>query len=218
VRVQSDASLISYGSWTLRARPAAASPPQLLLLIHGRTGDENSMWVFVQEFAATYWVVAPRAPHSATPGGHSWVAPASQSHAPIRFEDLQSSADSLLRMIDDFAATRSVSSDRFDVIGFSEGAALTVTLALMRPERVRRMGVLAGFAPAGAGDLLETAPLQGKPVFVAHGTQDSLVPIESSRETVRLLQRLGAQVTVCEAEIGHKVSAACLHGLKSFFD
>jgi len=175
------------------------------------------MWVFVREFAGTYCVVAPRAPHSATPAGYSWVAPALQSQAPIRLEDLQPSVDVLLGMVDDYASTLDVPSDRFDVIGFSEGAALTITLALLHPERVRRMGVLAGFAPAGSDRLLTAPLLQGKPVFVSHGTQDQLVPIESSHETVRLLQRLGAQVTVCEAEIGHKVSAACLHGLQSFF-
>jgi phospholipase/carboxylesterase len=217
VRAQSEASLVTFGPWTLRVRPAAAFPARLLLLIHGRTGDENSMWVFVRQFAAAYSVVAPRAPHAAGPAGHSWVEPDSQLHAPIRLEDLEASADALIALVDDYAAAHSLSPDRFDMIGFSEGAALTITLALMHPERIGRMGVLAGFAPAGAERFVTTPVLQGKPVFVAHGTQDRLVPIESSRESVRLLQHLGARVVVCEAEIGHKVSAACLHGLQSFF-
>jgi phospholipase/carboxylesterase len=217
VPAQNDTSLISFGAWTLRVRPATASPSRLLLLVHGRTGDENSMWVFVRGFAASYAVVAPRAPHAADPAGHSWVAPEAQIHAPIRVEDLRPSADALLAMAGDYAAARGMASDRFDVIGFSEGAALTVTLALMHPERVRRLGVLAGFAPSGAERLVTGPVLRGKPVFVAHGTQDRLVPIGASRASVRLLQRLGARVTVCEAEIGHKVSAACLHGLQTFF-
>jgi phospholipase/carboxylesterase len=217
VRAQNETRLASFGSWTLRIRPATASPARLLFLIHGRTGDENSMWVFVRDFAATYSVIAPRAPHTARPEGHTWVAPDAQMHSPIRLEDLQASADALLELMGDYAAANGEPSDRFDVIGFSEGAALTIALALMHPKRIGRMGVLAGFVPAGAEQLVTTPILQGKAVFVAHGTQDRLVPIESSRDSVRLLQRLGARVTVCEAEIGHKVSAACLHGLQSFF-
>ena len=201
----------------MRVRSAAASPARLLLLIHGRTGDENSMWVFVREFAADYVVLAPRAPYAARPAGQSWIAPGSQRQAPIRIEDLRASADALLAMVGEYAAAKAASSDQFDMIGFSEGAALAITLALLHPERIGRMAVLAGFAPAGSDGLLRTSLLQGKPVFVAHGTQDRLVPIEASRESVRLLQRAGAQLTVCEAEIGHKVSAGCLHGLQSFF-
>jgi phospholipase/carboxylesterase len=217
VPAQNESSLITFGKWTLRLRPATTSPARLLVIIHGRTGDENSLWVFVREFSSAYSVIAPRAPYAAAPAGHSWVAPDAQTHASIRLEDLQASADALLALTGAYAASVGVSSDRFDIIGFSEGAALAITLTLMHPEKIRRVGVLAGFAPAGA-DRLPTGPvLQGKPVFVAHGTQDRRVPISASRESVRLLERLGARVTVCEAEIGHKVSAACLHGLQTFF-
>ena len=32
-----------------------------------------------------------------------------------------------------------------------------------------------------------------------------------------LLEQAGAQVTYCEADVGHKVSADCLRGLENFF-
>jgi predicted esterase len=76
VRVQSDTELVSYQGWTLRTRAAAQRPARILLLIHGWTGDENSMWVFVRNLAPTYWIVAPRAPYAThpavTPGGIRW--------------------------------------------------------------------------------------------------------------------------------------------------
>jgi predicted esterase len=34
---------------------------------------------------------------------------------------------------------------------------------------------------------------------------------------VSLLENAGAQVSFCEAEVGHKVSADCLRALQSFF-
>jgi len=54
-------------------------------------------------------------------------------------------------------------------------------------------------------------------MFVAHGTQDNLVPIDRARASMALLEQAGARLTYCEAEVGHKVSADCLRGLETFF-
>ena len=61
MHVQSETELLSFHDWTLRMRAASEGPARLLLLVHGWTGDENSMWVFVRNFPARYWIVAPRA-------------------------------------------------------------------------------------------------------------------------------------------------------------
>jgi predicted esterase len=45
----------------------------------------------------------------------------------------------------------------------------------------------------------------------------SLVPLERARGSIEMLEGAGAQVTFCEAEVGHKLSAECLRSLRSFF-
>src|SRR5271157_1136939 len=107
MRIQSDTELITYQHWTLRVRPATELPVRLLLLLHGWTGDENSMWVFMRNFPLDYWIVAPRAPHTAEPSGYSWRAPRaphSGIHSWPRFEDFHASADSLIALVDDYSA------------------------------------------------------------------------------------------------------------------
>ena len=78
------------------------------------------------------------------------------------------------------------------------------------------MGVLAGFVPSGLEEVIVKRPLKGKSVFVAHGTQDEMVPVDRARASIELLEKAGANVTYCEDEVGHKVSAACLRALESF--
>jgi predicted esterase len=41
--------------------------------------------------------------------------------------------------------------------------------------------------------------------------------VERARESIAILERAGANVTYCEDEVGHKVSANCLRALKEFF-
>jgi phospholipase/carboxylesterase len=198
-------------------RASTNASPRLLLLIHGLSGDENSMWVFVRNFPPDYWVMAPRAPYIAEQGGYSWrLLQAGPEYRPS-LEDLRPSAEALLSLVDEYAAQNKLGATQFDVMGFSQGAVMSNALALMYPERIRRAAILSGFVPAGAESLMAKHLLNGKPFFVAHGTQDETVRIERARESVQLLERAGANVTYCEDEVGHKVSANCLRALEKFF-
>lgn len=209
--------LMTQHSWTLRLRPASTEPARLLLLLHGWTGDENSMWVFARGIPAAFTILAPRAPYAAPEGGFSWREIKPNSWGFPALEELRPAADALVTLVDELAATENWDAAQFDVVGFSQGAALTVLLGLLHPARVRRMGVLAGFLPVGAEELIPARPLAGKSIYMAHGTLDNLVPIERARQTVASLEQAGAQVSYCEVETGHKVSAGCLRGMQTFF-
>ena len=213
----SDTQVITFQDWRLRVRASSALPARLLLLLHGWTGDENSMWVFVRRFPADYWMVAPRAPYVTQPSGYSWRALDGRPDRPPVLEDLRPAAADLVALADAYAAANGIDSREFDAIGFSQGAALVNVLALLYPARVRRLGILAGFVPAGADSLVQNRTLEGKPFFVAHGNQDEMVNIEEARRSIQLLETAGARVTFCEDEVGHKVSANCLRALEAFW-
>lgn len=216
---QNNTSLITFNDWTLRVRESTAASSRLMLLIHGLTGDENSMWVFARNLSAEYWMVAPRAPHASLmeQGGYSWHPPDSETEDRPRLEQLRASAESLIRLVDEYAVSVGLNPDVFDVMGFSQGAAMSSLLAFLYPERIRKVGILAGFVPDGLEELVTQRPLEGKPFFVAHGTKDETVSVARARASIEILERAGAQVTYCEDEVGHKVSANCLRALKDFF-
>ena len=94
---------------------------------------------------------------------------------------------------------------------------MAYTFALLHPQRVVALAGLAGFAPDGAISLAAGQPLRGVPVFISHGTQDQLVPVDRARRSAELLQEGGANVTYCEDEVGHKLSADCFSSLETFF-
>lgn len=209
--------LIQFNEWTLRIREATSQPARLLLLIHGLTGDENSMWVFARNLSSRYWMIAPRAPHTAEPSGYSWREKFDSSEfGRPTVEQLRDSAEVLIRLVDEYAASAGIDASTFDVMGFSQGAAMSNVLAFLYPERIRKVGILAGFVPRGLEELAPQHPLEGKPFFVAHGTKDETVNVERARESIKILEQAGAQVTYCEDEVGHKVSVNCLRALKDF--
>ncbi len=211
-------NLIEFNQWTLRIREASQLPSRLMLLIHGLTGDENSMWVFARNIPAEYWLVAPRASYQAQPSGYSWrdQAPSSPSERPS-LDQLRTSAEALIRLVDEYAASVEIDASTFDMMGFSQGAAMCNVLAFLYPQRVHKVGILAGFVPSGLEDLVPRRPLQGKPFFVTHGTKDEMVPVDRARASIAILEEAGAKVTYCEDDVAHKVSVNCLRALKDFF-
>ena len=209
-----ETELITFENWTLRVRPPLGEARRILVMLHGWQGDENSMWIFARNFPTDCWIVAPQAPHVSREKGYSWRAPDSGKWPSV--ESLRASADGLIRLLDAWAAANGVDATLLDVAGFSQGAALVFELGLLYPARLRKMAVLAGFAPDGAEQVLVPGQLAGKTIFVAHGTKDEMVPIEQARRTIQLLELAGAQVRYCESEIGHKLSAECLKELERY--
>lgn len=211
-----DTELTIFKNWTLRIRPSQSANPRLLLLIHGWTGDENSMWVFTRGLSPDCWMIAPRAPHPADPSGYSWRPLQPDTFGMPSLGTLLPSAEALIRLIDEYSASVKLEAQQFDLMGFSQGAAMVNLIGMLYPHRVRKMGVLAGFVPLGLEELAAKRPLAGKNIFVAHGTQDQMVPIDRARASIKLLEQAGAQVTYCEDEVGHKLSANCLRALEDY--
>jgi phospholipase/carboxylesterase len=216
VQTVPNTELVEFEHWTLRIRKTDHPSPRLLLMIHGFTGDENSMWVFARDLPTQYWIVAPRAPHVTEPSGYSWRPNHSSDFGSPSLEQLRPAAEALIKLIDAYQLSAGIDARVFDVIGFSQGAAMSNLLAFLYPQRIRKTGILAGFIPSGLDELVAQRPLAGKPFFVAHGTSDATVPIDRARASIEILEQAGAQVTYCEDEVGHKVSVHCMKALRSF--
>ena len=216
MQTATDTELISFGDWTLRVRASQSPNPRLLVLLHGWTGDENSMWIFTRGLSPDYWMMAPRAPHAADPSGFSWRPLQLSTFGWPSLETLLPAAEGLIKLIDEYSASVKLDALQFDLMGFSQGAAMTNLMGMLYPHRIRKMGVLAGFVPAGLEQLIQQKPLAGKKIFVAHGTQDQMIPIDRARASMELLEQAGAQITYCEDEVGHKLSANCLRALETY--
>ncbi len=173
------------------------------------------MNVFVSRFPKEAILILPRGLYATPLGGYGWQPDHQKKWASIT--NFQPAVESLMDLLDPLLFP-TADFKRLTLVGFSQGAALAYTFALLYPERVTSLAALAGFMPEGADACLKGEPhlLQGKPIFVAHGTKDEMVPIERAREAVALLEQAGAQVAYCESAVGHKLSAECFGGLGEF--
>jgi len=203
------------GSWVIQQRiPTGEGPHPLLLLLHGWTGDENSMWIFTSRLSNNFIIVAPRGLFSTPLGGFGWHPQGKRAWPSL--DDFKPSVEALLELISSQNFS-SADHSQVNMIGFSQGAALMYSMALYYSPQVGALAGLSGFLPEGTSELVERRPLLGKYVFVAHGRMDDLVPVNRARLAVAILEKAGARVTYCEENVGHKLSANCFRGMGEFF-
>lgn len=203
--------------WTVRARvPEEPTVHPILLMLHGWLGNEDVMWIFDQKIPDDFAVYSPRALHPAPGGGFSWVRNRTSGFS--TFADFAPSCDALSALISSLGSRFGGDFSRIHLMGFSQGAALALSWAARSPQRVLSLAVLAGFLPDGATESLEDGAWAGLPVFVAHGSRDQIVSIERMRAGADAIAAAGADLTVCEDDVGHKLSANCNRALGQFYE
>lgn len=187
----------------------------VLILLHGWTGDENSMWVFEARLPNDAIIIAPRGIYPSPLGGYGWQK-YSGDNWPV-MEDFQLAINSILDLI---LMPHSTQADfsQLSLVGFSQGAALAYAFAIEHPKKVSAIVTLSGFLPNDVESSLKHIDLQGLPIYITHGNQDELVPVDKARYAVEILSLAGAEVSYCEENVGHKLSVACFNGMESFFN
>ncbi|MFL7894058.1 MAG: alpha/beta hydrolase [Anaerolineales bacterium] len=207
---------IKFGEWVVRQRiPEGDGVHRLLLLLHGWTGDEDSMWIFTPRLPSSYLILAPRGLTETHLGGYGWEKVGSRSWPGAA--DFQEAIEALFGLIHSVSRP-GLQNNQIDLIGFSQGAALAYTMLLEYPEKINKLAGLSGFLPAGLEQNIFEKALSGKKVFVSHGTKDGMVPIEQGRIVVRELKSAGADVIYCEEDVGHKLSLGCFRAMDAYFE
>lgn len=212
---------IELDGWVIQSRIPSAliDKNPVFLLLHGWTGDESVMWVFADKLPQKYIMFSPRGIFPTPLGGYGWQTDIHQGWPVLN--ELQPAAMKLMELInqlDEQKIMPQADFDRINIMGFSQGAATAYTIALMYPERIQSIVGLSGFLPNDVIDQVSTQPIEGLPVFIAHGTKDTLVPVTRARQSVELLERAGAKVVYCEDEVGHKLGTTCFRSMQSFVE
>lgn len=186
-------------------------PAPAVVMTHGWSGDECAMWVFKQAIPKGAAVLTPRAPFRLNEGEFIWYQPSEERQTPEP-DSFETGLSRLEYFITHLVEAYPIDPDRLVLIGFSQGGAINNSLVLRRPGLARGVASLSSFIPNG----VEAEALGGLPVFIAHGLEDPIVPVEAGRRARDIFAEAGAEVVYGEYETGHKMSTAGLNDLKEW--
>jgi predicted esterase len=177
------------GQPTLAAGPAPEQADATLILVHGRGATAESILALYAALGlGELAVLAPQVAGS-TWYPHSFLAP---------LEANQPFLDSALRRLESLVAdllARGVPGDRIALLGFSQGACLTLEFTARHARRYGAvMGLTGGLIGPPGTPREYPGSLRGTPVFLGSSDPDAHVPFERVRETEEVLTRMGAAV------------------------
>ena len=101
---------------------------------------------------------------------------------------------------------RGVPAGRIVLAGFSQGCAMALMTGLRYPQRIAGIAGMSGYLPLAALTSAERHPTNaGVPVFLAHGTQDGVVPLAQGEAARSQLLEMGHPVEWHTYAMAHSV-------------
>lgn len=173
-----------------------------MVMIHGRGATAESILTLVPAIDTPgFAYFAPQA------AGNTWYPNSFLSPIPSNEPGITSGLAAIGDLMKRIEAAE-IPPERTMLLGFSQGACLSLEYAA---RHARRYGGIAGLSGGliGPDDTPRNYPgsFDGTPVFLGCSDVDSHIPAERVRETARVLEKMGAVVTVqLYPAMGHTVN------------
>jgi phospholipase/carboxylesterase len=171
-----------------------------LLLLHGTGGDESDLVPLGRMIAPGAPLLSPRGRvlENGMPRFFRRLA-----EGVFDEQDVHDRAQELADFVVQACARYAISSPI--ALGYSNGANIAAALLLLRPEVLAGAILLRATVP-----LSQTPPvdLTDKPILIASGVSDPMIPLEGANRLAAALQQQGALVEHRTLPIGHQLSQA----------
>lgn len=202
---------------TRTAKVNVENPP-LLILLHGLGSNENDLFGIAPLLPDSFLVISVRAPRTIRQGSYRWYDLQWIDEQPIGNKDeLLESRNMLIRFIEKLDTKLSFDKNKIYLGGFSQGAIMSFSVALKRPELLKGIVLLSGKIPDSAEVLTENEKQYKKlKVLLIHGTEDKVLSIEGARESKNLLDKIGAETQYHELKMPHTLNQEVLDILKKW--
>ncbi|MCB2203228.1 dienelactone hydrolase family protein [bacterium] len=182
--------------------------------LHGRNANKYAFFPFVRQmgFLHTRWLL-PSATFASddAPDVRWWYD--NDRRDPV---EVQQSREEINALIDS-QLTDGIAAENIFLVGFSQGAVMSVDTALRYPQRLGGIVSLSGYVIHP--DFLREERHKANtrvPIFLAHGTRDQILSVETGRENQRVLEDMGYDVEYHEYDTAHRVSSQETRDIRAF--
>ncbi len=190
-----------------------AGTPPLLLLLHGIGSNEQDLYGLAPFLDKRFLIISVRAPNTLGPGSYAWFEADFTPQGPvINPEQAEASRITLITFLKEAVTAYGADPEQVYLMGFSQGAIMSASVALTHPELVAGVVLMSGrILPEIQPLIASHEELTGLPFLVVHGTADMVLPVSHGRASRQLLSSLPVELTYHEYPMGHEVGQESLY-------
>ncbi|OIK11693.1 hypothetical protein [Bacillus sp. MUM 13] len=187
-------------------KPSQVEPDKTypaIFVMHGMGSNEQNMLPIVEGLEERFYIFSVRGPLSQPPGFAYFSI---QGYGKPHREVFDHAIIQLTGFIDYATEQYPLNHDHLYLLGFSQGAIVSMTLGLTLGNRIKGIVALSGYIPGFVKEEYSIQPVDQLSLFISHGELDTVLPYQWGLESNEFLQGLGAQVTFQSYSEGHTVS------------
>lgn len=177
----------------------------ILVALHGRgasAGDLADLGDMIDPALNQVYPDAPRPWPARNPIGQCWY-----DSGPDRAAEI---ADSRARLLETLAAAQALAGGPLILMGFSQGALMTLDTGLRPGSPAKLLIALSGYLnePVGGPD--------SPPTLIVHGAHDDVVPVHKGRDAHAAVVARGVRATYEEYPMAHEIRPAVVKRIARF--
>ena len=181
-----------------------------IILLHGRGATEEDLLPLAQQMPGDMHILSFRGPISLGPG-YTWyeldLSGGGLHASQPDMADFNESLTILGQSIDQAVDVHNLDPERIGLLGFSQGAILSMSAMVERPTTYAWVVALHGYLPE-TYDTGDISPASDTPVFIGAGEGDQIIPVTRAEQAATRLTDAGLDVTFRSYNIGHGTSPA----------
>lgn len=174
-----------------------------LFVMHGIGSNEQNMLSLVNGLEGSFYIFSVRGHLTQGPGFAYFTI---QGYGKPHREVFDEGINKLANLIEHVTVKYPIDPTQFYLLGFSQGAIVSMTLALTLGNKIKGVVALSGYIPQFVKEEYMIKPGNQLSVFVSHGEYDQVLPYEWGKENVEYFTQLGVPVTFKSYPEGHTVS------------
>ena len=174
-----------------------------LFLLHGMGSNEEDLPQLVKDFENTHHIFSLRGPIVREPGYSFFEI--EEVGKPIReiFDKIVLHIQSFIR---EAIIEYNLNPNDITILGFSQGAILSQTVALTMGDEISKVVALSGYIPEFVKTEYSKRSVDHLSIFISHGDFDYVIPSQWGIESKNYFETLNAKVTFKTYNEGHGVT------------
>lgn len=201
--------------YLLREPKVKSQHPPLIILLHGVGSNMEDMFSFANQLPDKYLVVSAQAPIQLGGSRFAWYQVDFSTGKPVfNFEQAENSRNIIINFIEELKDKYAVDSNEVYLCGFSQGAIMSYSVALTRPDLVKGVASMSGrLLEEIKPQIVAKEKLSHLKIYISHGSTDNTLPIQYAINANSFLQTLGLSPTFKQYNAGHTINNEMLKDL-----